>query len=1191
MLQSLAHPNIVTCTESFIAGGKLCIVMDFCENGDLYGFLKKRNGKLLEEDKLLDLFVQICLSMKHVHDRKILHRDLKTQNIFMSSGGILKLGDFGVAKVLSGTDALAATAVGTPYYLSPEICQNKKYNAKSDIWSLGCVLYEMTTLKHAFDANSLQLLIQKIIRGSFPPPPSTYSSGLRALITKMISTDPKKRPTINEILHEPILKQRIEKFLSNTVMNKEFSHTVIHGKPKPGALVATISTGPKPSPAASPSPTPSPGVSRPTTPTGAGAVAVGGGIPRAPAPASSPRVGGGAVIQPRRGASPIPSPSHAGFFNAGRGASPRVSPAASPGRGAGVVVASKVPGRASPVGAPAASALAVAGNRPISGGGVGASAERLAAERARRAEELRRVEQLKAQRVKELEEQKRRMQEARARQEKEKMELERAREKDRAEAEEAARARGRAEAEQAKQSEEMKRLADMDAAKAQRRDEVSRLEAEMARLEARRVEMEAIHQKRVSEEKKRLQEERQRREAVEEARRQKEEAIRKAAALRAQRVADEEARRKEWNERRRVAVQNKERAQNDLWGPVAVPNPKEQPKRVPGAFSPSSSPSSSRPTSRPSSPLGGSPLSAIARRVRPSSPLGFAPSPPRRSSPSSSLSPHARAAALVRAQQQREKFHAAAAVAQLDELRIGGASPSSSSGRALAAVGGVSADEARRAFSEAQEAAQRNRQRHLEDMHGPRRPVTPPRALSPVGQPPRRTTNANANMNAGITPEERMRAFREQQEAAARTKARAAADADRVRDMLQGRGRGDSALSSSPTRSPSPSRPRARAAALSPQGPAAQRPESPSMAEARAQLMRENREAAARNRQRAEDELRGVSTLETSPAAVARPRPPTLAPLQPPSPSPSSHSPSPSPLPSPLRGPVDVPLPSPARGGPIPEELREELEDILRKHDRTWEFLSPLERKQYKLQAEGVKRERALVAFAQQNRQHMKLEAERNRQRMLGGKARRQWDVPVTVATPANPNPTAVTTPAPVVEAPTPRVPSSTPSSTPTAEVSPANSETPLVTEKEADEFSAMISYMQEAYTQPDSVQAAFAVGDGDLEGEDPEPSVEIDPAERLEQSLREGESLAAKVEALRVFLEETLGEDRFYSAYRALEEGGQDGDLDGDGPETDQNTLQALRDILGEENLYYLRHIYQLIQCEAMLHQHGSAV
>ena len=268
VLQSLAHPNIVTCTESFIAGGKLCIVMDFCENGDLYGFLKKRNGKLLEEDKLLDLFVQICLSMKHVHDRKILHRDLKTQNIFMSSGGILKLGDFGVAKVLSGTDALAATAVGTPYYLSPEICQNKKYNAKSDIWSLGCVLYEMTTLKHAFDANSLQLLIQKIIRGSFPPPPSTYSSGLRALITKMISTDPKKRPTINEILHEPILKQRIEKFLSNTVMNKEFSHTVIHGKPKPGALVATISTGPKPSPAASPSPTPSPGVSRPTTPTG-----------------------------------------------------------------------------------------------------------------------------------------------------------------------------------------------------------------------------------------------------------------------------------------------------------------------------------------------------------------------------------------------------------------------------------------------------------------------------------------------------------------------------------------------------------------------------------------------------------------------------------------------------------------------------------------------------------------------------------------------------------------------------------------------------------------------------------------------------------------------------------------------------------------------------------------------------------
>jgi NIMA (never in mitosis gene a)-related kinase len=104
----------------------------------------------MAEDDILNFFVQICLALKHIHDRKILHRDIKPDNIFLMASKIIKLGDFGVAKVLSNTLACAETQTGTPYYTSPEICLGKRYNHKTDVWSLGCVLFEMVTMTHAF---------------------------------------------------------------------------------------------------------------------------------------------------------------------------------------------------------------------------------------------------------------------------------------------------------------------------------------------------------------------------------------------------------------------------------------------------------------------------------------------------------------------------------------------------------------------------------------------------------------------------------------------------------------------------------------------------------------------------------------------------------------------------------------------------------------------------------------------------------------------------------------------------------------------------------------------------------------------------------------------------------------------------------------------------------------------------------
>lgn len=151
LLARLKHPNIVTFWESFSEASKgvsyLWIVMEFADGGDLSNLIKNRRGQLISESQVLQLFVQISLAMKHVHDRKILHRDLKAQNIFLTKSGIIKLGDFGIARVLRNTGELACTQIGTPYYMSPEIMDNKRYNSKTDIWSLGCVLYELLTLK------------------------------------------------------------------------------------------------------------------------------------------------------------------------------------------------------------------------------------------------------------------------------------------------------------------------------------------------------------------------------------------------------------------------------------------------------------------------------------------------------------------------------------------------------------------------------------------------------------------------------------------------------------------------------------------------------------------------------------------------------------------------------------------------------------------------------------------------------------------------------------------------------------------------------------------------------------------------------------------------------------------------------------------------------------------------------------
>ncbi|XP_070826330.1 serine/threonine-protein kinase Nek3 isoform X1 [Chaetodon trifascialis] len=200
LLSRMKHPNIVAFREALEADDLLCIVMEYCRGGDLLQRIQQQKTTQFCVDDILRWFAQLCAAAKHIHDKRVLHRDLKSKNIFLTDNGTIKLGDFGSACLLNSSKAYAHTYVGTPYYVAPEIWDNKPYNNKSDVWSLGCVLYELCTLRHPFQASSWKSLILKVCRGAYPPLPSHLPYELQYLVKQMFKTNPKDRPSLHTIL-------------------------------------------------------------------------------------------------------------------------------------------------------------------------------------------------------------------------------------------------------------------------------------------------------------------------------------------------------------------------------------------------------------------------------------------------------------------------------------------------------------------------------------------------------------------------------------------------------------------------------------------------------------------------------------------------------------------------------------------------------------------------------------------------------------------------------------------------------------------------------------------------------------------------------------------------------------------------------------------------------------------------------
>ena len=216
LLASINSNYVISYKEAFFdeKDSTLGIVMEFADRGDLYQKIveHKKSAMFFEETDVWRIFIQLVKGLKALHDLKILHRDLKSANVFLLSDGTAKLGDLNVSKVVRR--GLGYTQTGTPYYASPEVWKDQPYDNKSDIWSLGCVLYEMITLRPPFRAQNMEGLYNKVIKGQFNRIPDRFSNELYEIVKLLIQINTDSRPSCDEILKNPIVQKRIEYFKS-----------------------------------------------------------------------------------------------------------------------------------------------------------------------------------------------------------------------------------------------------------------------------------------------------------------------------------------------------------------------------------------------------------------------------------------------------------------------------------------------------------------------------------------------------------------------------------------------------------------------------------------------------------------------------------------------------------------------------------------------------------------------------------------------------------------------------------------------------------------------------------------------------------------------------------------------------------------------------------------------------------------
>ncbi|KNC52872.1 NEK/NEK1 protein kinase [Thecamonas trahens ATCC 50062] len=245
VLRKLKHPFIVRYLGSHTTTGKLHIVMEYASGGDLHqrieAQLKRR--KYFSEKQAMTWICQILLALDHMHSKaKILHRDLKSKNVFVDKNGAVKLGDFGLSKVLAHTLERRRTRTGTPLYMSPELIKGEPYDGSADMWALGCLIYQILALRMPFRGANMVQLSANILKGSFPSIPDHYSPKLAQIVADLLQSDPSSRPTCRDLLRRPY----VQRWLYRVVLDKPSPSSKTQTKTKTAAPAAA----PTPAPAA-----------------------------------------------------------------------------------------------------------------------------------------------------------------------------------------------------------------------------------------------------------------------------------------------------------------------------------------------------------------------------------------------------------------------------------------------------------------------------------------------------------------------------------------------------------------------------------------------------------------------------------------------------------------------------------------------------------------------------------------------------------------------------------------------------------------------------------------------------------------------------------------------------------------------------------------------------------------------------